>query len=763
MKKLCCVLLLFGSFMRFALAFEPFIVKDIRVEGLQRISAGTVFNYLPVKVGEKFDEQVSAQAVRALYKTGFFKDVRLERNGDVLVVIVQERPSISSIDVKGNKSIPKDQLMEGLKRVGLAEGRVFNRSLLDKIEQELQRQYFSEGKYAVKIDTKVTPLERNRVAIALDISEGRAAKIREINIVGNKVFTNKRLLDMFTLSTPTTFSFYTRNDQYSKQKLAGDLEKLRSFYLDNGYLNFKIDSTQVSISPDKKYVYITINITEGPQYKVKDVKLAGNLVLPAEELEKLIQVKAGSIYSQKLVAESTSKITARLGDEGYAFANVNTVPDIDEKAKEVSLTLFVDPGKRVYVRRINFTGNVRTSDEVLRREMRQMEGGWFSTEKVNRSRSRLEKLGFFTEVNVETPAVPGTTDQVDVNFTVVEKPSGNLLASVGYSQTDGFIFSGSIEQDNFLGTGKRVSARVSTSQVNRGFSVAYTNPYYTIDGVSRGFLIASQRTDASQANLSYYIRDTDQLSVFYGIPINEYDRISLSLGVRRDRLRTTDQSAQEIIDFVKTGDTFVTIPVGVGWSHDTRNRAFFPDRGAINSISGEIAMPGGDLEYYKASIRHQDYIPLGNRLTLSFHGEVAYGDGYGDTTSLPFYENYFAGGTRSVRGFKDNTLGPRDSNGNPLGGSFKVVGGAEAFFPGLIGESKQVQVGAFIDIGNVYRTPRDFNRSDSSSGPLRYSAGISTLWLSPIGPLNLSFARPLNKQDGDQTQPFQFTLGGSFF
>jgi len=743
-----------------AWAFEPFTIQDIRVEGLRRISAGTVFSYLPVKVNEEFNEQRSAQSIKALFKTGFFKDVRLERDGNVLVVIVDERPSIAKIDITGNKDVSTDDLLAGLKKIGLSEGRVFNRSLLDKLEQELRRQYFSNGKYGVKIKTTISPMERNRVGISLEISEGKVAKIREINIVGNKVFKSKDLLKLFNLSTPTTFSFYTGVDQYSKQKLAADLETLRSYYLDHGFLNFKIVSTQVSISPDKKYIYITINIQEGDQYTVKEVKLAGDLIVP-DELAKKIVVVPGMVYSQKDVAQSTTRITKRLGNEGYAFANVNTVPELDHENKQVTLTFFVDPGKRVYVRRINFLGNSKTGDEIMRREMRQMEGGWFSTEKVNRSKVRLDRLGYFEDVNVETPAVPGTTDQVDVNYTVTEKPSGNILASIGYSQSGGILLSGSIQQDNFLGTGKRVGVGVNNSDINKGFNIDYYNPYYTIDGVSRGFSLSSTKTDAAAANLSDYTTDEDRIAANYGIPISENNRILSSIGYSRTTLKATSYSSAQVTDYItNNGSDFTKLTLGLGWTLDTRNRAVFADRGIVHSISAEVAVPGGDLQYYKGSYKQQRFIPLSKSLTLSMRGEVAYGHGYGDTPgSLPFFENYFAGGVRSVRGFKDNSLGPRDSRNLALGGALKTVGSLELIFPPpFASESKSVRVSAFVDVGQVFGGISTF-----SLGGLRASTGVSLIWLSPVGPLSFSLATPIREGTNDQTQAFQFTLGTSVF
>lgn len=760
MKKLFSVLLVLGMFANNVWALEPFTIKDIRVEGLQRISAGTVFNYLPLKVGDRFVRKSSVQAIKALYKTGFFKDVRLEREENVLIVFVTERPSIASIKISGNEDIDTEQLMEGLKQTGMAEGRVFNRSMLDRVKQELQRQYFSNGKYGVKMESTVTPLERNRVAVELKITEGKIAKIREINIVGNHVFEDDELLDFFQLGTPGTFSIFSDRDQYSKQKLSGDLEDLRSYYLDRGYLGFRINSSQVSITPDKKYIYITVNITEGEQYTVKEVKLAGRLIVSPDELEKFIETAPGAIYSHKRVEKSSKNISDRLGTEGYAFANVNAAPEIDKENKLVSLTFFIDPGKRVYVRRVNMSGNTRTGDEVLRREVRQMEGAWFSTEKVNRSRDRLNRLGYFSDVNVETPTVVGSSDQVDVDFTVEERPSGNFLASIGYSQTGGLILSTSVQQDNFLGTGKRVGFGFNTSDVNRRFNLSYTNPYYTINGVSRGFSIASRKVDASAANLSDYTTNTSDLGVHYGIPINEFDRLRVSANYRAVDLKTGVTPSRQVTNFITTnGSGFDTIVLGAIWSHDSRNRAVFATRGLRNSFSGEVALPGGDLEYFKLRYRHQQYFPLAGKLVLLMKGALAYGDGYGNTNSLPFYENFFSGGTRSVRGFDDNSLGPRDEFNNPLGGSFKVGGSGEIIFPvPFLKDNKAIRLSGFVDVGNVFAEVGDFK-----SGDLRSSVGMSLVWLSPVGPISLSIAKPINDEPGDQTQVLQFSLGGALF
>ncbi len=742
-----------------AWAFEPFVIKDIRVEGLRRLSAGTVFNYLPVQAGETLDDKRARQAIHALYKTGFFRDVSLERDGDVLVVSLQERPSIDAVEISGNHALDTKQLKEALERVGLARGRVFNRSLLDRVEQELQRQYFGLGRYGVQIKTTVTPLERNRVAIAIQIHEGGIAKIREINIVGNKTFPTKRLLKVFQLSTPNWLSFYTKNDQYSKQKLAADLEALRSFYLDRGFVNFSIDSTQVSITPDKKDVYIALGITEGDRYKVKNVKLSGDMVVPQSELQSLVQVKPGDIFSRKQVTDTATRLSERLGKDGYAFANVNAIPDLDEKAKEVSLTFFIDPGRRAYVNRINIKGNLKTRDEVVRREIRQMEAGLLSTDKVKLSRTRLEKLGYFEDVNVETPAVPGTTDQVDVNLAVTERASGNLLAGVGYSQTQGFLFNASVSQDNFLGTGTRVSAAFSNSKVNRIYSLDYLNPYFTINGVSSGVNLFYRTTYAGQANVGPYTSDDWGGNLRYGIPLGEFDTIRFGMGYQNTKIITNSDTPPEYIAFLaQNGEQYQAPKLTGGWAHDTRDRAIFPNSGLLHNLDLEVGMPLGNLDYYKVALNDHWWRPIGKILVGSLQGQVGYGNGFGDLSELPFFENYYAGGIRSVRGFKDNTLGPRSVNGDPLGGNFRVVGSAELLFPPpFMTETKAIRLGVFVDGGQVYGP----GQTPSLAG-LRYSAGLSAQWFSPLGPLEFSVAEPLNAQKGDQRQPFQFSIGTAF-
>lgn len=755
-SKACLPIVCF-LFARAVWAIESFTVEDIRVEGLQRISAGTVFNYLPVKVGEVFTQSKAPVAIRALFKTGFFRDVRLEKQGNVLVVNVEERPAIAGIKITGNDDISTEDLLKALKGIGLSEGKVFNRQVLEKVEQELQRQYFSHGKYGVKIKSEVTSLTRNRVAILISISEGKVAKIKQINIVGNTVYTDDKLLDVFKLGTTHLLSFYIKNDQYSKQKLSADLESLRSFYLDRGHVNFSVESTQVAITPDKKEIYITINVKEGAVFVLEEVKLAGNLIVHPDELIPLVKVGPTDIFSRKLATETSKAISERLGDEGYAFANVNMVPDIDEQQKTVKITFFVDPGKRVYVRRITMQGNTKTRDEVLRREMRQMEAAWASTSKIERSKARLERLGYFEEVNIETPAVPGTNDQIDVNYSVVEKPSGNLTAGFGFSQSQGLIFNASVTQDNIFGSGKRINFTFNNSDVSTIYRVGYHNPYYTVDGVSRGFDVSYRQTNADSANISNYSTDIASAGMNFGIPLSEFNRLGMNVDLKRTTLNTSSNTATEVTNFVNdNGDSFNTLSFALGWSHDTLNRAVFATEGGRKSLSVLATAPGLDLEFYKINYQQQQYFSLAKDLVLRLHGEVAYGDGYGDTDGLPFFEHYFAGGVHSVRGFEDNTLGPRDSRGDSFGGDSKLVGGAEVFFPvPFLEDNKSIRLGAFFDFGNVYEKGVEI-------GDIRYSAGLSAKWLSPFGALVFSVAQPFNEGDDDEVQNFQFSFGSGF-
>ena len=761
LARLCIALAAFVlcAAVRAAAASDAFVVRDIRLEGLQRITAGTVFNYLPIKVGDTVDGTRTAAALRALFGTGFFRDVRLERDGETLVVSVIERPSIGSIEFSGNEDLKTEDLLSALEQSGFAQGRVFNRSAFDQVKQELHRTYFAAGKYGARITGTVTPLERNRVAVRFDIREGVVARIRQINIVGNTAFDDDDLLDDFELDTTGFFSFITRSNRYSKPKLAADLETLRSFYLDQGFINFNIDSTQVSISPDKTDVYITINITEGGRYLVRDVHLQGALIVPEEELFDLVTVVQGGVFSRKDVTETARRIGERLGNEGYSFANVNAVPEIDDAENRVDLTFFVDPGNRVYVRRINFRGNAKTRDEVLRREMRQMESGWISTEAIERSRVRLNRLGFFESVSVETPAVPGASDQVDVDFTVVERPSGNLLLGVGYSSSEGPVFDISVTDENIFGTGNRLSASFDTSDVSRDISVSWLNPYWTVDGVSRGIDAYIRRTDASEANLADYDLDRIGTGMTFGVPVSESTRVNVGFNVEQTEFRLGPSPSDELMRFhTESGGRFLTFLVSGAWAKDTRNSRFLPTSGSLSRLSAELAAPGSELTYYKVFARHQRLFPLPNDFAFMLEGEVAYGDGFGGTDELPLTENFFAGGLRSVRGFRANTLGPRDSLDEPLGGNLKTVGTAELILPlPFAKDSNTFRITAFLDAGNVYGPDEDFDFDT-----LRFSTGLAGVWLSPVGPMTMSIARPLRSETGDRTQGFQLTLGTSF-
>lgn len=737
-----------------------FVVKDIRLEGLQRISAGTVFNSLPVKIGDTVDSDDTPDIIKSLYKTGFFKDIKLELEQGVLVIFVQERPAIAEIEIKGNKSIETEALLQGLKEIGLAEGRTFNRSVLDKIEQELRRQFFSEGKYAVELTSTVTPLERNRVALNISIIEGETAKIKSINIVGNEAFEEDELLDEFKLGIPGWWDFLADSDQYSRQKLAADMESLRSYYLNRGYINFKVESTQVSISPDKKDIFITINIREGDVFTISDIKLAGDFILPKEELFPLIHLARGQVFSRKQTVESSDRINKKLADFGYAFANVNSIPEIDEENKTVGVTFFVDPGKRVYVRRINITGNTRTRDQVLRREMRQMESGWYASEKVKMSRERLQRLGYFDDVTIETPAVPGTADQVDVNVKVDEKSSGAFLAGIGFSQSQGVVFNTSITEKNFFGTGKQVTLAFNNSDVNTNYQLSYLNPYYTIDGVSRGFNINYRETDFEEFDSADYLTDTFTVGGSLGIPTNEFDRIRLNLNLRDTDFKLGSTASDEIKDFVTdNGDSYLDFVLSASWRHDSRDKSIFPTRGGVQSLSASVTIPGSDLSYYKLNYKNKHYFPLSKTFTLALNADIGYGDAYGDTSKLPFFENYFAGGGRSVRGFENNSLGPRDSQNDPLGANMKIVGNAELIFPAPIDAFKDTaRLGLFFDIGNVF----DTDDADPDFDDLRSSVGLSASWLSPVGALTFSFGYPLNDETGDDEESFQFNLGSTF-
>jgi outer membrane protein insertion porin family len=741
------------------LAFDPFAIKDIRVEGIQRTEAGTVFSYLPVKVGDTMTDEKAAAAIKALFATGFFKDVRLEIEGQVLVVVLEERPAIASLEFSGLKAFKSEDLKKSLREVGLAESRIFDRAMVERAEQELKRQYLAQGHYAVQVTTTITPLERNRVGVNFSVVEGDIAKIKQINIIGAAAISEADLLELMALRTPGWLTWYTKNDQYSKQKLSGDLEKLRSYYLDRGYLEFNIDSTQVSISPGKQDIYITINITEGERYSVSSVKLAGQLLLPEDELAKLVQVKPGEIFSREKMTDTTKAISERLGNEGYAFANVNAAPELDKEKRQVAFTVFIDPGRRVYVRRINVSGNTKTRDEVIRREMRQAESGWYDGEKINKSRTRVDRLGYFDEVTVETPPVAGTTDQVDMEIKVKEKPTGNIMLGAGFSNAEKLTLSGSVQQQNLFGSGKHVGVQVSTSKSNKVLSLSHTDPYFTIDGVSQGFDIYTRKTDSSTLAVGSFGSDSMGGGLRWGLPVAEDDYLNLGLSVDRTTLKVDTNSPLRYRDYVtRFGATGNTLLGTLGWQKDGRDSLLMTTKGSYRRAVLEVSLPGSTATYARATYQHQQFIPLDRRLTLALNGEVGFAKSYGNK-ELPFFKNFYAGGIGSVRGFEASSLGPRDPTTNEaLGGDKRLIGNAELLFPvpGM-GQDNSVRLSAFLDAGNVWGYDNKF-----SLGSMRYSGGIGLAWNSPMGPLKFSFANPFNKKADDKLQRLQFQMGSVF-
>ncbi len=739
-------------------AEDSFVVEEIKVNGLQRIAAGTVYNYLPVTVGQRFYLNQIASTMKGLFKTGFFKDINLIREGNVLVINVLERPSIAKIIFKGNIDLSDEVLEQALTKIGLAEGKVFNRQVLEQVEKELRRQYFSHGKYGLRLETKVANLTRNRVGIKVDISEGSVAKIKKINIVGSRQFDMAKLLGEFELTTSNWLSFYTKDDQYSKQKLGADLERLSSYYLDRGYINFKIDSTQVAITPDKKSIYVTVNIDEGDLFTLDKVRLTGNFVVNPEELIKLVSVGPEEVFSRKRATDTSKSISDRLGEEGYVFANVNMIPEIDNDRKTIDMTFFVDPGKKIYVRHVNIAGNTTTRDEVLRREMRQMESAIASTTKIERSKIRLQQLGFFEQVTVETPPVVGATDEMDVNYKVVEKASGNMMAGFGFSQTQGLVLNASISQNNVLGSGKRVDLNFNNSDVTTVYSFGFYNPYFTDDGVSLGYNLNWRETNSRNANTAFYSMDTAGASMNFGIPINETDRLRFNLDVNRQKLKDYSDSGSifDAIQALGSEASYTTFGAAIGWSHNTVNSAIFPTSGGQQRLSASATVPGSDVTYFKVGYKHQEYFPVAKDVTFRVKGEIAYGGGYGDTKNLPFFQNFYAGGVQTLRGFNDNTVGPKDSQGRPWGGSTKLLANAELLFPVPFFEDNQsMRLGTFVDAGMV-------SDGGFDTEYLRFSFGLSGTWLSPFGAITVSTAMPMNTKENDDIKMFQFSMGSNF-
>jgi outer membrane protein insertion porin family len=757
--KILVVLLLGVLFLRPALAFNPFVIKDIRVEGIQRTEAGTVFSYLPVKVGDTLTQDAASQAVKALFATGFFKDVKLEVDGDVLVVLLEERPAVASIEFVGLKAVKKEDMLKALKDMGLSESRIFDRSLLEQAEQELKKMFLAQGYYAVQITTTITPLERNRIGINFGIDEGDIAKIKQINIIGAKAFSEKALLDEIKLSVSNWISWYTKIDQYSKQKLSGDLETLKSFYMDRGFLEFSIDSTQVSISPDKKDIFITIGITEGEIYKVSSIKLVGDIQMPEKELLEMIKLRPGDVYSRDKMTESTKAISDRLSNDGYAFANVNAAPELNKADKAAAFTVYVDPGRRAYVRRINIVGNTRTRDEVIRREAKQMETSWYDGAKIKETKERVDRLGYFDEVTTETPAVPGVTDQVDLQIKVKEKPTGSAMIGAGFSSNEKLSLSGSISQANFFGSGKTVGVGLNTSKVNTNIYFSHTDPYYTIDGVAQAFSVFHRKTDTSSLAVGTFGQASTGGTLAYGVPVTDKDTINFGVSLDVTKLSIFNNTPQAWRNYIRTyGDTYTNVVASAGWSRNTIDSAIFPMKGVTSSVGTELGVPGTTGEYYVMVFRHGQFIPFTRNQTLRVYGEYAYGDGYNNKV-LPFTKNLYAGGIGSVRGFEGSSLGPVDAaTGFRLGGNKRFTGGAEYLLPmpGME-KDKSVRLGLFLDTGMVWAASQKIAVAD-----LRYSTGISASWNSPFGPLKFSFAQPLNDKQGDKVQRAQFTMGSTF-
>ncbi len=743
-----------------ASAQTEFTVGDIEIRGTDRITVGTVLNYLPIRVGDTVSTREISAAIRVLYETGLFHDVMVGRRGNTFVVTVEERPAIARVDVEGNSLLEDEELDESLARLGIERGRVFNASVLEKIEQELQRLYFSQGYYAMTLKTSLEELERNRVAINIEIFEGENARIRHIKIIGNKQFSDEDLQDLLESGVEGAFSLFSSADEYSRAKLSGDLETLRSFYQDRGFIRFEIVSTQVSISADKRDIYITINIDEGERYSVDNIRLSGQLPVPEEQLRVEIQIAPGELFSRKRMSESASRMASQIEQQGYAFANVNVVPKIDDAERLVHLTFVVDPGKRAYVRRIEFQGNSKTKDIVFRREMRQFEGGWYSPKLVSRSRIRIQRLRFIESVEVDTVRVPGTDDQIDLRFTVKERPAGSLSLGLGFSSSQGVLFNIGVSQENLFGTGNRIAVALDRSSTRRQVSFSYTDPYYTDDGVSRSFRVFARETDAGElSTTSDFLTDAFGGSMSFGIPLSEFTTLRLGVGVETTEVTETESTPLHVTDFIAAnGNKYDVLNITSSLVHDTRNRTTFAERGSKHILSMEVTLPNSDLEYFKLGYDYELFYPLTDRLVFSFRSDLDGGNGYGDLNELPFFEKFFTGGIRSLRGYRAFSLGPRDSNGNAKGGDFKSVFTTELIFPPpWVEEPGSTRFSLFIDAGNVYGEVSAFDESE-----LRTAAGVSFNWFSPIGPLTFSLANALNERPEDETETFQFAIGTLF-
>lgn len=766
---------------------NEFVVADVRLQGLQRVSAGTVFNIIPVGVGDRVDNVAVRAITRALFASGYFNDIKIARDDAVLIVTLTERPAIESIELDGNKAIESEALLEGLADQGLQEGEIFKQATLERMGLELERQYVAQGRYGASIDTEIEDLPRNRVNIKINIEEGKSSGIRHINFVGNNAFSEVELLDSLELKHPSLLSFYRNDDKYAREKLSGDLETIEAFYKDRGYADFKLTSTQVSITPDRQQVYITLTVDEGDVFTVNDVNLVGELGdVRAEDLQSLIIVEEGQTFSQALITATEERLTGALGNGGFTFATASGVPKLNDD-DTVDVEFFVDAGKRAYVRRITFTGNELTQDEVMRREVRQMEAGWASTAQIDLSKVRLERLGYFKGVEVETPQVPGTDDQIDVEFAVEEQPSGAVSGTLAYSQGYGLILGANYQQSNLQGSGNSLSVGLSYSEYQQSVNFSYFDPYFTLDGISRGYNVFFRRLDYDARNIARYSTDSAGGGVTFGFPIGETQRINFGLNVEHTEIREGFAAAQEISEFIeRNGPDALNFKANLSWIRSTLNRGVFADRGSSQSIGLTFAAPGSDLEFYRLTYQGEKYFPLTQLFTLKLRTELGYGDSYGDTPALPFYEHFFAGGFGSIRGFENSTLGPRstpplDENGNPIifssfdndgrygqpfGGNLLLEFSAELIFPlPFVEDNRQFRPALFFDVGNVFNTECptvSTNCFDLSTDELRYSAGFGLSWLSGFGPLTFAVSKPMNTKFFDEEESFQFELGKTF-
>lgn len=766
---------------------NEFVVADVRLQGLQRVSAGTVFNIIPVGVGDRVDNVAVRAITRALFASGYFNDIKIARDDAVLIVTLTERPAIESIELDGNKAIESEALLEGLADQGLQEGEIFKQATLERMGLELERQYVAQGRYGASIDTEIEDLPRNRVNIKINIEEGKSSGIRHINFVGNNAFSEVELLDSLELKHPSLLSFYRNDDKYAREKLSGDLETIEAFYKDRGYADFQLTSTQVSITPDRQQVYITLTVDEGDVFTVNDVNLVGELGdVRAEDLQSLIIVEEGQTFSQALITATEERLTGALGNGGFTFATASGVPKLNDD-DTVDVEFFVDAGKRAYVRRITFTGNELTQDEVMRREVRQMEAGWASTAQIDLSKVRLERLGYFKGVEVETPQVPGTDDQIDVEFAVEEQPSGAISGTLAYSQGYGLILGANYQQSNLQGSGNSLSVGLSYSEYQQSVNFNYFDPYFTLDGISRGYNVFFRRLDYDARNIARYSTDSAGGGVTFGFPIGETQRINFGLNVEHTEIREGFAAAQEISEFIeRNGPDALNFKANLSWIRSTLNRGVFADRGSSQSIGVTFAAPGSDLEFYRLTYQGEKYFPLTQLFTLKLRTELGYGDSYGDTPALPFYEHFFAGGFGSIRGFENSTLGPRstpplDENGNPIifssfdndgrygqpfGGNLLLEFSAELIFPlPFVEDNRQFRPALFFDVGNVFNTECptvSTNCFDLSTDELRYSAGFGLSWLSGFGPLTFAVSKPMNTKFFDEEESFQFELGKTF-